>query len=49
MIKYIIDKGVDLECSDKDGLRPIDIICMHSTPEIMQYMIDKNGWKPIHY
>jgi ankyrin repeat protein len=57
MIKYIIDKGVDLECPDIDEWNPIHYICRYSTPEMIQYIIDKgvnlecinkNRLKPIH-
>jgi ankyrin repeat protein len=41
MIKYIIDKGVDLECVDNDGWKPIHYICRYSTPKIIKYIIDK--------
>ena len=58
MIKYIIDKGVDLECTTTGGWKPIHYICRYSTPEMIQYIIDKGvdlecsdneGWKPIHF
>jgi hypothetical protein len=43
MIKYIIDKGVDLECEDNydKKKRPIHILCEFSTPEMIKYIIDK--------
>ena len=41
MIKYIIDKGVNLECSNNNGWRPIHFICRNSTPEMIKYIIDK--------
>jgi len=55
MIKYIIDKGVDLECKTNDGLRPIHLICHYSNPEMIKYIVDKGvnlkcktnkGYKP---
>jgi ankyrin repeat protein len=59
MIKYIIDKGVDLECSTSWGLRPIHYICQYSTPEMIKYIIDKGvdlecstscyRYNPIHF
>ena len=58
MIKYIIDKGVNLECKDIEQMRPIHYICQYSTPEMIKYIIDKGvnlecktgyGSKPIHY
>ena len=58
MIKYIIDKGVDLECTTIDGMRPIHYICLQSTPEMIKYIINKgidlecednDGWRLIHY
>ena len=41
MIRYIIDKGVDLECETDTKSKPIHIICKYSTPEMFQYMSDK--------
>ena len=41
MIKYIIDKGGDLECSTTSGWRPLHFICNYSTPEMIKYIIDK--------
>ena len=38
MIKYIIDKGVDLECKTVWRQRPIHFICENSTPEMQKYM-----------
>ena len=58
MIKYIIDKGVDLEAIDRHGMRPIHFICLKSIPEMIKYIIDKGidleaktnfGWHPIHF
>jgi ankyrin repeat protein len=58
MIKYIIDKNVDLECEDSDKWRPIHFICNFSTPEMIKYIIDKHvelecetiyKWRPIHF
>jgi ankyrin repeat protein len=57
MIKYIIDKGVDLECKTMNIWRPIHFLCRHSTPEMIKYIIDKGvdlecetnyNWRPIH-
>ena len=57
MIKYIIDKEVDLECSDIEKSRPIHYICTWSTPEMIKYIIDKgvdlecsdiNKMRPVH-
>jgi len=57
LIKYIIDKGANTECSDNNGWKPIHYICRYSTPELIKYIIDKgantecctnDGWKPIH-
>ena len=57
MIKYIIDKGVDLECDAIGKYKPIHFICKHSTPEMIKYIIDKGvdlecktnlDLKPIH-
>jgi hypothetical protein len=59
MIKYIIDKGVDLECETICKMRPIHFICKYSTPEMIKYIIDKgvdlecetlrDKWRPIHF
>jgi len=57
IIKYIINKEVDLECIDNYGMKPIHFICQFSTPEMIKYIIDKGvdlecktneKWKPIH-
>ncbi len=59
MIKYIVSKGVDLECTTGNShCRPIHFVCNNSTPDVIKYMIDKgvnlecadkNGFRPIHY
>ena len=58
IIKYIIDKNVNLEVESNKSWRPIHYICQYSTPEMIQYIIDKgvnlevsniNGWRPIHF
>jgi len=59
MIKYIIDKGVDLECETIYKWHPIHFICRYSTPEMIKYIIDKgvdlecetdnDKWRPIHF
>lgn len=41
MIKYIIDKGVNLECEVDGGIRPIHYLCRFSTPEMIKYIIDQ--------
>ena len=41
MIKYIVDKGVELECQTVNGWRPLHIICRYSTPEMIRYIIGK--------
>lgn len=38
-IKYLIDKGVELECQEKDGDYPIHLVCRKSTPYIIEYVI----------
>jgi hypothetical protein len=57
VIKYIIDKGVELECQDDRGRRPIHYICERPMPEMIKYIIGKGvnlecrdniGWRPIH-
>ena len=57
MIKYIIDKNVDIESQNMKGWAPIHLICRNSTPEMIKYIIDKNvnleiqtndGWTPLH-
>ena len=56
MIKYIIDKGVQLECETDKMWRPIHFIFNYSTIEICKYIISKKvnldcqtieGWRPI--
>ena len=42
ILKYIIDKCINLEASDNNGRSPIHYICRNSTPEIIKYIIDKN-------
>jgi ankyrin repeat protein len=44
IIKYIIDKGADLESRTRDNLCPIHLAIIYSTPEIILYLID-NGAK----
>ncbi|AYV82281.1 MAG: hypothetical protein Homavirus24_4 [Homavirus sp.] len=57
-VKYMIDKGVDLECVNNHGWKPIHFVCRYSTPETIKYLVDKgidlectnrDGWKPIHF
>ena len=58
MIKFIIEKNVDLKCKNNDGWKPIHLICEYSTPKMIEFIINKNvdlecednyGWKPIHF
>lgn len=57
IIKYMIDKSVDLEIISEGGWRPIHIVCRYSTPEVVISMINKGvnlntctpfGVYPIH-
>ena len=58
IVRYMINKEwLDLECDLIDGLKPIHLICIYSTPEMIKYIIDKgvdlecannDGYKPIH-
>lgn len=57
IVKYLVDKGVDLEFKNYNKETPLHIACEVSTPEIIKYLIDKgvdletknyNEWKPIH-
>ena len=45
MIRYIIDKGVNLEVETQNNWYPnwypIHFVCKHSTPEMIRYIIDK--------
>ena len=41
MIQYLIDKGAELECPNKDGDYPVHLICRYSTFEIIKYIISK--------
>ncbi len=58
MIKYIVEKGVDLESNYFNELKPIHIICHRGILEEIEYFISKGvnlesetiyGCKPIHY
>ena len=59
LMKKIIDKCDDLERGDNGGWKPIHYICKFSTPEIIKYVIDKEGvnlecenndkCRPIHF
>ncbi len=42
MIKYIIDKNVDLECVTYEGLKPIHFICERNIESMIKYIIDKH-------
>jgi hypothetical protein len=42
VIKYMIDKGIDLECETFLRWRPIHYICYFGTSELIKYIIDKN-------
>ena len=41
MIKYIIDKGVKLECRTNEKQRPVHFIFQFSTPEMIEYIVRK--------
>ena len=41
MIKYIIDKNVDLECKINNGWKPIHFICRYQTSDIISYAFTK--------
>jgi ankyrin repeat protein len=41
MIKYIIEKEINLKCETKCGWRPIYLICNYSTLEMIKYVIEK--------
>ena len=41
LIQYLIDKGVELECPNRDGYYPLHIICASSTPSMIKYIISK--------
>jgi len=41
MIKYIIDKGVDLECENIYKHKPLDILKKHSTVQMVNYLISR--------
>ena len=57
IIKYVIDKEVDLECERGDNARILHYICRYSTLEMLKYIISKGveleyntieDWRPIH-
>src|SRR5204862_6572265 len=41
IIKYVINKNVNLECMDNRGWKPIHYICRYSTLEMIKYIINK--------
>lgn len=41
LIRYIIDKGVELECPDKKGYYPLHLICKYCTCSMIKYIISK--------
>ena len=41
MVKYIIDKGDNLECSDVYGFKPIHILLYYQNEYMIKYIIDK--------
>ena len=41
LIQYLIDKGVELECPDREGNYPLHLICRHSTASMIKYIIAK--------
>jgi ankyrin repeat protein len=56
--KLIIDKCIDVECTNSNGLRIIHLICTTGTIDMFKYLIEKgvniecidiNGFRPIHY
>src|SRR5690606_29491441 len=58
IIKYIIDKNVDLDCTGLYNWKPIHYICRYQNYKSIKYIIDKNvdlectglyNWKPIHF
>ena len=40
MIKYIIEKGVNLGCTTNHEWKPIHFICHYSTIEMMEYIMN---------
>ena len=42
MIKYLIDKNINLEAETIDKWRPIHLLCKYQDNEIIQYLINKN-------
>ena len=58
IIKLLLEKNIDLEVPDKNGLRPIHMICINGNLEILKLLLEKNvhlevydkdGMTPIHY
>ena len=41
MIKFIIEKGVELECETTEKWRPIHYICSFSTLDVIEYASSK--------
>lgn len=58
-LKYFIDKGKDLECEDdNEGMRPLHLLCIGNSADIIKYAIDKgmdlesetkSKYRPIDY
>jgi len=43
VIKYLIDKNIDLECKTNDKWKPIHLLCKYSNDSnVIKYLIDKN-------
>ena len=40
-IKYLIDKGIELECQEKDGYYPVHLICEESSFQMAKYILNK--------
>jgi len=58
IIKYIVDKGVNLELEDEHKCRPIHYVCKYSSFDVIKHIVEKNidlecetidKFKPIHY
>lgn len=58
IVRYLIDKGINLEGNDDDSWRVIHYACRYSKPEIVKLVIDKGvnleaecsrKWRPIHF
>jgi ankyrin repeat protein len=60
IVRYLVDKNINLECINNYGWKPIHILCRYCSDNLIMYIIKKYknidlectnnyGWRPIHY